>query len=776
MSNLIRPKIRIPQRTLGQPNFNFNELWEKITYAIDKIYERDTHDLSFEVLYQSVYIIVLNRKSKDLYDKLTEYITLKIKSSFQCEEWSASSDNDGSVFLSFISNLWTEQCRCFKLVSDIMLYLDKIYCKPNRILSVYDQCLELFKLHILIPNSDTLNRAMLSTINSSRESNTEVSPLASIWSSIVAMMQTVMAEGKYTYFDTYFEPFLLKETEEFYQNLIDVDQFSPLDCLEMVKSLKESEYKRDLTFLDTDSTSKITSVLEEVLIWDKIGKIIIVLTHQALKNDDIHLLQELFDLSLDTNYKNNVLTSVKSYIFEDLSAIHYNESLRKKSLMAISWVNSILQKYDYYETLLKTIDFGITTTQSEEENGNKDVDPHDLNKNILDEQFSLYLSKSGKQSAESVCFYIDTKLKSTSDRSKISNAKKDVDNCVKLFKLLSEKDIFENVYRQQLSRRLLHQKSSIELERWCVRKVKEEMGVFFTSKLDGMLRDMSKSMELSKAFAAGYSDTLGDINFVPQILTITSWPFQNFTDEELAKNEVILPSKLEQIKLDFELFYQKKYNERNLKWANPLSLVEIGHQFNKTYHELSMSMITAVIFLLFEEHSQLTIEMIEEKTNITRDELLRQLLSMVLSPKSRILSKKPMSKSISSSDIFSINESFSAPTLKVKVLTASAVVPNPTGTSTPMGTRISDISEDSMTSNGLSIKRERLVQINASIVRMLKPERTLTRNKLFEKVKSNLKDRFTLIQEDFTTSVNDLIEREYLQRDIEDSSILHYIT
>lgn len=63
---------------------------------------------------------------------------------------------------------------------------------------------------------------------------------------------------------------------------------------------------------------------------------------------------------------------------------------------------------------------------------------------------------------------------------------------VQLFTHLVDKDLFIEVYRSYLAKRLLNEKSqSIELEKAMISFIKMQSGPQFTKKLEGMLNDLS---------------------------------------------------------------------------------------------------------------------------------------------------------------------------------------------------------------------------------------------------------------------------------------------
>ena len=70
-----------------------------------------------------------------------------------------------------------------------------------------------------------------------------------------------------------------------------------------------------------------------------------------------------------------------------------------------------------------------------------------------------------------------------------------------LFRSIHGKDAFEAFYKKDLAKRLLLNKSaSVELERSMLAKLKTECGAAFTSKLEGMFKDVELSKDFMKEF------------------------------------------------------------------------------------------------------------------------------------------------------------------------------------------------------------------------------------------------------------------------------------
>ncbi len=72
-----------------------------------------------------------------------------------------------------------------------------------------------------------------------------------------------------------------------------------------------------------------------------------------------------------------------------------------------------------------------------------------------------------------------------------------------LFRYISGKDVFEAFYKKDLAKRLLLGKSaSIDAEKSMIAKLKAECGAAFTTKLEGMFKDVETSRDVAAAFRA----------------------------------------------------------------------------------------------------------------------------------------------------------------------------------------------------------------------------------------------------------------------------------
>jgi len=185
------------------------------------------------------------------------------------------------------------------------------------------------------------------------------------------------------------------------------------------------------------------------------------------------------------------------------------------------------------------------------------LDLHDLFKGIVQEFFSqdslfqkslkeafeVFINRDiGKYSfAALMSSFCDRILKKSGERLSDDMIEVLLTKMVELFSFLSDKDLFAEIYRNQLSKRLLYETSASEdAEKSMIAKLKMKCGAQFTSKLEGMITDLSLAADFQKDFrehcdqlSEGKS-ALGGIDFNVTVLTTGFWPSYQVQDANLC--------------------------------------------------------------------------------------------------------------------------------------------------------------------------------------------------------------------------------------------------
>ena len=121
---------------------------------------------------------------------------------------------------------------------------------------------------------------------------------------------------------------------------------------------------------------------------------------------------------------------------------------------------------------------------------------------------------------------MDAKLKSSKADDGLESV---LDSVLIIFRYINGKDVFEAFYKKDLAKRLIFGRTnSFDLEKYMIAKLKSECGTAFTSKLEGMFRDIDLSKELGSQFKASSAHTqapcFSSIDMSVQVLTTGFWP------------------------------------------------------------------------------------------------------------------------------------------------------------------------------------------------------------------------------------------------------------
>lgn len=185
-----------------------------------------------------------------------------------------------------------------------------------------------------------------------------------------------------------------------------------------------------------------------------------------------------------------------------------------------------------------------------------------------------------------------------------------MEEALALFRLIQGKDVFEAFYKKDLARRLLTGRSASEdAERRMLALLKEECGAQFTTKLEGMFKDMDLSRELialaKKAPEFNRAAPKG-VDVSVSVLTSGHWP-------SYPPVEVALPGELVRAQEAFQEFYLSKHSGRSLAWVPSQGTCTIKVQFNRGAKELVVSQLQAVVLLAFEGTDRLSFADLREQ-------------------------------------------------------------------------------------------------------------------------------------------------------------------
>lgn len=258
---------------------------------------------------------------------------------------------------------------------------------------------------------------------------------------------------------------------------------------------------------------------------------------------------------------------------------------------------------------------------------------------------------------------MDCKLRAGNKEATEEELERLLDKIMVLFRFIHGKDVFEAFYKKDLAKRLLVGKSaSVDAEKSMLSKLKQECGGGFTSKLEGMFKDMELSKDINVAFKQYVCNSVKDmvtLDMTVNILTMGYWPTYTPMD-------VTIPEQMVQFQDIFNKFYLSKHSGRKLQWQPTLGHCVLRARFKLGQKELVVSLFQSLVLLLFNMSDELTFDYIKVATNIEDGELRRTLQSLACG-KARVVNKIPKGRDIEDTDKFRFNNEFANKLCRIKI-------------------------------------------------------------------------------------------------------------
>lgn len=793
-------KMRIRAFPASMDEKYVNIIWQMLKNAIQEIQKKNNSGLSFEELYRNAYTMVLNKYGEKLYTGLKEVVTEHLVQKVRKDVLNSLNNN----FLYVLNQAWNDHQTAMVMIRDILMYMDRVYVQNYNVDPVYNLGLILFRDTVvrypLI--KDHLRQTLLEMVHKERRG--ELTDRSAIRNAC-QMLMTLGIESRSVYSEDFEDPFL-QQSAEFYRRESQhfLAENSASVYIRKVDERIKEECERAVHYLDKSTESRIVKVLEDELISAHM-KTIVEMENSGVyhmlkhdKHEDLACMYKLFH-----RVQNGLLTvadCMSSYLREQGKSLVTMEFEQTNNSAAAASSSQMASNV-------------VAATSSNANNDDSGKTPIVFIQSLLDlkERFDLFLRNSfnedklfkqrinsdfeffvnlNPRTPEYLSLFIDDKLKKGVKGLSEQEIDHVLDKSMVLFRYLQEKDVFERYYKLHLAKRLLLNKSlSDDSEKNMISKLKTECGCQFTSKLEGMFKDMTLSNSMMEEFKNHIMQTnknmLG-VDLFCRVLTTGFWPTQSV----LPKCN--LPTSARFAFETFKRFYLSKHSGRQLTlqpssgsadlnaifYGKPLkmesneidedsissatsSTTQYSSSSTQTRkHILQVSTYQMVILMLFSNKEKWTFEEIKHESDIPDKDLIRAIQSLAMAKTSqRILIKEPKAKEILATDVFTVNDGFTSKLIRVKINTISAK-----GESDPerMETRV-------------KVDDDRKHEIEAAIVRIMKARKKMQHNLLVTEVTNQLKSRFLPSPVVIKKRIESLIEREYLARASEDMKIYTYV-
>lgn len=889
-----RSKIRPPRKSLvsssignssGDSVIDYDLSWSVLSNAITQIQNKNVSKLSYEQLYRKAYILVLRKYGAKLYDDVSllirQHLLQKRQNLLAILNLSSTLNNSiNEDFMKAVLVEWDEHLQSMKFISDVLMYLNRVYVKEHKKLLIYDLGIQLFKDNIVKYEDNELGSKLIEIVVEEITKNRkgEVITTKMYITKIINMLELLLETSNSgndlqygeNYYQRYFEPTFLASSETFFYNLSQEFINNVLGTKYLHDShrfIKEEENRINF-YLPSSTYPRIIDLMNNILIKDKIDRILCLpFEQQGLSYWLQPVLSNIFDQSLSSNREKHHFAELK-ILYELLGRIDPDYELFRKHLkdlvvsqgstlpslvkesislkddstskksnanstaFAATWINSILEYQNQFSMIIKESFSGdvvleqcITMGMREFINGAQNA-PGGSKKsntssgNSAPELLSIYMDFRIKQLTKnpgSSSKNISTENDNDMNGSSIDQTDDLINKSVAFLRFIKDKDAFEAHYANHFAKRFLNFKNSsqagnsasngklgVDLEELIISKLGEEMGTTSLDKVIKMDKDIKLSRDLTKDWRSyvnqNHKKSLIELDL--KVCNVSDWPksmtkdYKKFARDD-TNNEIgfIWSRQLRSTIKEFEEFWftNKRNDNKSLFWCPKFGSMDLRITYPTKTYDISMSTYAGIIMLLFapqsadadgnevlafDEMRELTYDEIRELTGIPEADLKRQLQSIAVAPRLRLLVKIPMTKEVNNSDVFKLNEKFKSPSTKVKVLTVSASSSTSSGTkvsSTNDTTLAKTVQEEEFEEVQSSILEGRKIEVNAAIVRIMKSRRTINHNDLISELVKQLHNRFQTLTILIKQRIEDLIEKEYLKRDDNDKSIYHYV-
>lgn len=713
------------------------EKWRFLRDSFESIMRFQTEHLKFEELYRTAYELVLHRYSRLLYGGVKDALTNKMKSLAE----KATSTVDENL-LPVIDSIWKDHGLKMHMIRDVLMYMDKIYCTSNARPKSYNLSMRLLKEHVLLSSNvpDRLRSLLLSAVDRERRGE---SIDRALMKRILSMLVSVNINNTELYCEI-FETQFLRSTAEFYR--LEAQSWAasdpvPLYLRKAERRIREEE-SRAKDYIYTSSHEKLRNIVYQELVTRYAAQLVEHKTHgcaamfAADAVDDLARMYRLFrDVPATLKH---IQKCLKKVVRETGTAIVKDRVNARNPRKFVLKILDCRKKYE---------NFVVQSFQS-----------HRSFTGCLKSALE-YCINLDSRAAEFLSLYVDELMRSDFRKGMgEEDIKNKLSDVVSFFRYIEDKDVFEFNYKKHLAVRLLAGSSDHKYEKMMITKLIAECGHQYTTRLEGMFKDMKISNDMMSSYrerlAASRMDAASkpdEVEICVNVLTSGYWPISAVGEES------ILPPEAKAATETFDAFYTKKFSGRKLSWLTSHGIAELRIKFDSGDKLLVVHTYQMLILMMFNTKREYTFAEIKKLTKIPDGELRRHLISLA-QPKVRVLRKKPDTLKIQPNHVYRLNVAYKNDLHRIKIPLVQMRKKN-------------EAKEAKISQEVLLMRKNRT---EAIIVRVMKMRKTLDHHSLIKEVlKQSI--RFAVEPAYVKKRIESLIDQEYMTRDGRNRQLYHYV-
>ncbi len=605
------------------------EYVEFIRRAIDEIYNKNAAELSFEEIYRFSYYLILAEKGKMLYD------AVEMRMSQHLEKMSGEiTVCPDEQLLQKLAERFFHHRVVMSMLRDVLLYMDKTFVVEQECMHVYELGLHLF-CKIVLRNENLCSRTralLLDAVGHERRGQLIDTSLMKDILSMFVEVGNVIGENLY---ENEFERSFLETTQQFYE--LESSEFLAKntcpDYLRKVEARLSEEMNRSNAYLEPVSEPKLRAVVTSELVAKRAVSLVDMEgsgVESMLQGDKILDLKRMYLLFSAVPKAAEALRDAicNNIRHTGMSVIQAQQDAPDPS----TFLTRLLEMQDKYNTILQNAFSGEKTAQKR-----------------IKEAFSTFINRDSC-CAVHLAKYVDILLKNRIRGLGEDEMEIQLDKVVMIFQFLQDKDVFENYYRNHLSKRLVLGRSvGNDAEKAMISRLKAECGYQFTSRLEGMFTDMRISRDAAENYKATMLQrrkdkrlvkTEDDFELHASVLTQGYWP-------TCCVEPCTLPEPVALKCKEFDEVYLEHHTGRKLQWQTNMGTAVLRLNLScGRWHKLHVSTYQMCILMLFNSNEELSLDTIRSSVNISdAAELERHLLSLCTS-RHRILRKRSKGKGL----------------------------------------------------------------------------------------------------------------------------------
>ncbi|XP_055355504.1 cullin-3-like isoform X2 [Paramacrobiotus metropolitanus] len=614
-----------------------DDTWTVLRTAIEAILQKQPVETNFEDLYNHAYGMFLHKHGGMVQDNLRNVIAAHLESHVRNEVAQCVD----ATFLTTVKRTWDAFSSGMQILKDIFMYMDrKVDVQDTKTSAVYAMGLGLFRDTVLHFGrvKERLLSTLLELINKERKGD---SVDRETIKGITVMLMDLGAGSRIVYEEDFERDFLADSAAYFrLESQKYFSDNSATDYIKNVEKLIQSEGERTMNCLDPSTKTGVDRLIDTELIEKHVETII-----NMPVGGVVSLIQNRNFTEMTAMYKilnrinegiPKLLTPMSQYLRQQGTALMSDSTGTTKT--PVQLIQALLDLKREYDLFLE-----------------KSFKKDPRLRKMIATDFEYFFNLN-KKSPELLTLFIDEQLRNASKNVLTEQQLNTVlEQSMVLFRYLHDRDLFERYYKHFLARRLLNARGQAEeAEKTMLTKLRNEAGYSYTSKLEGMYRDILLSGTCNDKFQdhCFQNNIATSVELNVQVLTTGFWPMPP------SPAPINLPWEAQKTFLEFRKLYLDMHNGRQLNLQNNLGTAEIAAEFygppaindqppavtgatGQTVRKYMLQVTTyqMVVLMLFNKQPEWSYQDMATATNIPEKDLKRAIASLCTS-RMRLLIKK----------------------------------------------------------------------------------------------------------------------------------------